>query len=201
MANYNEKSKSAYNKKADNYDDTADGRFTYKFKQLLVSEIALQEKDNVLDVACGNGSLLALLNKQKNINGFGIDIADRMIKNAAASNPSMEFHVSGCEAMPFEAGTMDVITVCAAYHHFPDVAAFAREASRVLKPRGRLYIADVYIPAILRIIVNPFVPLSKAGDVKFYSPQEMINNLKQFGFEKADIKISGHIQIVSMRKL
>jgi len=42
-------------------------------------------KDNksVLDVACGTGSLLAVMNRQRVIKGFGIDIADQMIKNAS----------------------------------------------------------------------------------------------------------------------
>ena len=199
MFNFNDKSKAAYNQIADDYDSTFDGQFTRKFKNLLIANITLRENCNVLDVACGNGSFLAALNRLKPINGFGIDIADRMIKNAADSNPGMEFRVSGCEALPFQAETMDVITVCAAYHHFPDVAAFAREAKRVLRPKGQLYIADVYLPAVLRWIFNPFVPLSKAGDVRFYSPKKIAANFRRFGFEETDVKITGHIQLVSMK--
>jgi len=144
MNSFSDKSKAAYNKKADNYDNTLDGKFTLKFKQLLVDVIEHEESHNILDVACGNGSLLALLNRKKKINGFGIDVSEQMIKNAAGNNPDMEFHVSGCEAMPFNDGAMDTITVCAAYHHFPDVAAFAKEAGRILKPSGRIYIAEIY---------------------------------------------------------
>ena len=200
MPDFNAKSKAAYNKKADDYNNTQDGRFTRKFKQLLVSEIMLYENANVLDVACGNGSLLKALNNKTPINGFGIDIADRMIKNAAANNPEMVFHTSGCESIPFDDGSMEVITVCAAYHHFPDTAAFAREANRVLKPEGRIYVADVYVPFILRLLVNPFIPLSRAGDVKFYSPKEIEGNFQAVGFESVSTKINGHIQIISMKK-
>ena len=201
MSKFNDRSKMAYNKIADDYDNTFDGRFTRKFKQMLISEIELQENYHVLDVACGNGALLAGLNNKKPIRGFGIDISDRMIKNAAANNPGMEFPVSGCEAIPFRDNSMDMITVCAAYHHFPNVAAFAKEAERVLKPKGKLYIADVYLSSFLRFICNPFVPLSRAGDVKFYSPNEILNTFKSFGFEKVDVKISGNVQIISMRKM
>jgi len=200
MADFNTKSKSAYNKKADNYDNTHNGRFTLKFKQLLVSKVVLRENADVLDVACGNGSLLAALNDKAPINGFGIDIADRMIENAAANNPSMEFRVAGCESIPFDEGSMDIITVCAAYHHFPDTAAFAREALRVLKSKGVIYIADVYLSSVLRLIVNPFVPLSRAGDVKFYSPKEIAQTFEQCGFETIDASIMGHVQLASMRK-
>jgi ubiquinone/menaquinone biosynthesis C-methylase UbiE len=198
---FNAKSKAAYNKKADDYENTYDGRVTQRFKLLLAEHIDLQANQSVLDVACGTGSLLALLNKKKPIKGYGIDLADRMVKNAAANNPNMEFYVAGCEAIPFPDASMDIITVCSSYHHFPDVKAFASEARRVLRPNGKLYIADMYLPALLRVIVNPFVPLSSAGDVRFYSPKEILRNFESFGFEKAgDVKIHGHIQIVSMKK-
>ena len=201
MGNFNEKSRAAYNQIADHYDSTYDGQFTRRFKDLLAATITLQENCNVLDVACGNGSLLAALNRRAPINGVGIDIAERMIKNAAANYPDMEFQVSGCEAMPFQNETMDIIAVCAAYHHFPDVTDFAREAYRVLRPKGRLYIAEVYLPAVLRWICNPFIPLSRSGDVRFYSPKKIAANFKRFGFEEVDVMITGHIQIVSMQKV
>ena len=200
MADFNAKSKAAYNKKADNYDDTHDGRFTRKFKQLLVSEVALRDNATVLDVACGNGSLLAALNNKTPINGFGIDIADRMIKNAAANNPGMEFRVSGCESIHFENCSMDVVIVCAAYHHFPDTAAFAKEAKRVLKPNGTIYIADIYLPTVLRFFINPFVSLSGAGDVRFYSPKEITGSFEQYGFTAMETKLFGHVQIVVIQK-
>jgi ubiquinone/menaquinone biosynthesis C-methylase UbiE len=204
MNKFNDKSKAAYNKKADDYDNTHDGRFTQKFKRLLVENIVLTDNYNtlnVLDVACGNGSLLSLLNKKKPIKGFGVDISDQMIKNASAKNPDMEFRAAGCEAIPFADNSMDLITVSSSYHHFPDVTAFAKEAKRLLKPNGKLYIAEVYLPDFLRLICNPFVPLSKAGDVRFYSPNEIVNNFKPFGFEKTDVKISENVQIVSMQKI
>ena len=202
MNKFNEKSKAAYDKIADDYDNTPDGKFTRKFKTLLLSIITLKDNDHVLDVACGNGTLLAAMSKRKTIKGFGIDISERMIKNAAALNPGMEFQAAGCEAIPFQNNTMDIITVSAAYHHFPNVDAFAKEAKRLLKSSGKIYIADVYLPLFLRIICNPLVPLMPAGDVKFYSPDEIINHFTQrYGFEKINIKIIVNIQIISMKKL
>jgi ubiquinone/menaquinone biosynthesis C-methylase UbiE len=200
MANFNEKSRTAYNSIAAHYDSTHDGRFTQKFKDLLLMNVVLKENCRVLDVACGNGSLLAAFNRQTPIRGYGIDIAPMMIKYAAANNPGMEFHVAGCEEIPHPDNSMDIITVCSAYHHFPDVAAFAQEAIRILKPAGKLYIYDIYLPTILRILVNPFVPLSKHGDVRFYSPQEIIRNFTATGFEKAEMQIFKHILMVSLQK-
>jgi ubiquinone/menaquinone biosynthesis C-methylase UbiE len=200
MTNFNERSRLAYNKKADDYDNSREGQFTSNFHRLLLSEMTWRENQRVLDVACGTGSLLAAVNDQKGISGVGVDISDQMVRNAAIKNPGMDFHVSGCESLPFENDSIDIITACAAYHHFPDVEAFAREAGRVLRPNGLIYIADVYLPAFLRLIINPFVPLIfKAGDVRFYSPNGIVSSFRRFGFEKTSVKIIGNIQIISMQ--
>jgi ubiquinone/menaquinone biosynthesis C-methylase UbiE len=202
MSNFSERSKTAYNMKADGYDHSSEGQFTNRVHHLLLPMLEWQENQRILDVACGTGTFLAAVNACKPIAGFGVDIAERMIKMAAAKNPGMEFRVSGCDRIPFADGSMDIVTVCAAYHHFPDVAAFAKEADRILKPGGMLYIADMFVPPLVRIVVNPFVPLLfKDGDVRFYSPKQITANFKRHGFDEIDTKTSGSVQIVSMQKV
>lgn len=201
MKTFSEKSRDSYNQKAEDYDNTFDGKFTVKFKELLLGELKIEPKCSILDVACGNGTFLKMLSNKHGIKGYGIDISEKMTEVARRKCPDMIFETSGCENTPFENQMFDVITVCAAYHHFPSVERFAKEANRLLKPQGMLYIAEVYYPFIIRAIVNPFVPLSKAGDVKFYSPMEIKNNLEAFGFEQVGFKKAGHVQIISMRKI
>ena len=149
MANYSEKSRTAYNKKANGYDNSREGQFTNRIHQLLLPMIDWQPGQSVLDVACGTGSLLAAMNDRKQIRGFGIDISERMIEQAMARNPGMAFYISGCDRIPCPNDSMDIITVCAAYHHFPDVAAFAGESARLLKPGGLIYIVDIFVPSFL----------------------------------------------------
>ncbi|MEQ8155559.1 MAG: class I SAM-dependent methyltransferase [Clostridiaceae bacterium] len=200
MKSFDEKSRDSYNRKANNYDNTFDGKFTEEFKKLLFDEIIIEENDSILDVACGNGTLLKMVSDKYNIKGYGIDISEKMIENAKRKCPDMIFKTSRCEQIPFEDEIFNLITVCASYHHFPDVKTFAKEAKRILKPHGRLYIAEVYYPFFIRTICNPFVPLSKAGDVKFYSPKEIKNNFEVYGFKQTGLKINGHVQIIEMVK-
>ena len=201
MADYGERSRAAYNEKADGYDNSREGQFTHRIHQLLLPMLNWQSGQSILDVACGTGSLLAAMNARKQIRGFGIDISERMIELAKARNPGMEFHVSGCESVPCPDESMDIITVCAAYHHFPDVRAFAKEAGRVLKPGGLIYVADMYVPSFVKALVNPFVPLLfKGGDVRFYSPKEICRNFGRHGFSETDVKTTSNLQIVTMRK-
>ena len=149
----------AYDKKADNYDNTLDGKFTGKLKDLLLAYMLIKDNDSVLDVGCGNGTLLSKIDKA--INGFGADVSPRMIKNASVRHPKFEFIVSGCEKIPYSDNSMDIITACAAYHHFPDVRAFAAEAKRLIKQGGSLYIAEVYLPPIIRHAANIFFTFFK----------------------------------------
>ena len=201
MIDFKQRSKTAYNKKADGYDSSREGKFTQNIQHLLLAEMNWLENQNVLDVACGTGSLLKAMNDRTPIKGFGVDISEQMIKNAAERNPDMTFHVSGCEEMPLENESMDIITVCAAYHHFPYPAAFVKEANRILKPKGTVYIADLHIPAFLRVLVNPFVPLLlKDGDVKLYSPKGIVADFMRLGFDSAKYKIIGNAQIVLLKK-
>jgi len=201
MADYSERSRISYNKKAEGYDSSREGQFTRRVHQLLLPMLNLQTGQSILDVACGTGSLLAVMNAHTQVKGHGIDISERMIEKAAAMNPGMEFHVSGCEAIPFPNVSMDIITVCAAYHHFSNVEAFAAEAARVLKPNGFIYIVDMYLPAIIRVLVNPFVPkLFRDGDIRFYSPREIISLFARYGFVEVSIKTIGTLQFVVLRK-
>jgi ubiquinone/menaquinone biosynthesis C-methylase UbiE len=200
MKSFEEKSRESYNQKADDYNETFDGKFTERFKELLLDMIELDNGMRVLDVACGNGTLLRMLSSKKDIRGYGIDISDRMILNAKKICPDMEFMVSGCDHTAFPDQMFDVVSVCAAYHHFPDVKAFAAEAGRILKPGGRIYIADVFYSSPIRVILNPFIPLSKAGDVRFYSPREIERNFEAHGFRKTNFMIEGHIQILELTK-
>lgn len=200
MRNYSEKSRENYNKIADHYDESFEGGYTLEFKNLLVREIKAEPGTIALDVACGNGTLLSMLAGKFGITGFGTDISEKMVENARIRYPEMVFETAGCEKIPFEDSSFDLITVCAAYHHFPDVSAFAAEAYRLLKTGGRLYIADVFYPDLIRHILNPFVRMSKAGDVKFYSPKEIIRTFEDAGLRHENLIISGHIQIVVFEK-
>ena len=64
-----------------------------------------------------------------------------------------------------------------------------------------IYVADMYVASFVKALVNPFVPLLfKDGDVKFYSPREILMNFARYGFIEIDVKKTDNLQIVTMRK-
>ena len=116
--NRTDKSRNAYNKKAHDYENTPDGRFTRPLKQLILNTISVAAGQHVLDVACGTGDLISALAKKANIKAYGIDIAEQMIKVASATDKDIDFRVSPAYPLPFSIGSMDIIIASAAFHHF-----------------------------------------------------------------------------------
>ena len=200
MNKFEQRSKKSYDKKAENYELTFDGKFTAKFKKMIYEAVTIAPDDTVVDVACGNGRLLHELAEKSPFCGYGVDISEKMIEQTKRLNPDMTFYVSGCDQLPFENGEIGVMTVSAAFHHFPNVQRFAQEAGRVIRIGGMLYIAEAYLPAILRVICNPFVKFSRAGDVKFYSPNEIVSLFENNGFVASGVEIDGMVQIIKLQR-
>ena len=200
MNRHEKRSMESYDRIASAYDDSPEGVFTLRFNMLLRDAVEIPGGGRLLDVACGTGRLLRMLAAERSFQGYGVDISGKMVESAALRNPAMTFRRAACDALPFGGDFFDAVTVCAAFHHFPDPAAFVREAFRVMRPGGRLYIAEICYPAFARALFNPILRFSKMGDVRFYAPEEILALLRGAGFSAGIVKIEGSAQIVSDRK-
>ena len=65
MSKKTEESRIAYNKIASEYDTSREGQYTRFHIKELYDLVDLREGDVVLDVACGNGTLLRELSKKQ----------------------------------------------------------------------------------------------------------------------------------------
>ena len=124
-----------------------------RLRKMTVDQALIKPGDRVLDVGCGTGEV-TLLAKSRTKDGqvYGIDPAPEMIavarKKAAHRGLEVDFRVGVIESLPFEESTMDVVTSSLMMHHLPEdlkVRGLA-EIYRVLKPGGRLFIADFMRP-------------------------------------------------------
>jgi ubiquinone/menaquinone biosynthesis C-methylase UbiE len=131
-----EQSRIAYNKMALEYDSSPEGSYTRIHKAELIKKVAVKNGDTILDVACGNGFLLAELSKKAKVNAFGVDISENMIAVAKKRYPNNTFLAQPCFPFSFENKSINVITVSCAFHHFEQPQGFANECMRTLKNGG-----------------------------------------------------------------
>ena len=111
----------------------------------------------------------------------------------------MNISVCDCANTPFENSQFDIITACMAYHHFADQKGFAKEAARIIKPGGCLYIADPHFPGVIRTPFNFILRhLKIAGH--FGTPKEIGKAFAEYGFELVGYEFDAYAQCVRLRK-
>jgi len=122
-------------------------------RRLTVDQALIQSGDSVLDVGCGTGEVtLPAKIRAKDGKVYGIDPAPEMIavarRKAAYKKLDIDFRVGVIESLPFPDASIDVITSSLMMHHLPEdlKARGLTEIYRVLKPGGRLLIADFMRP-------------------------------------------------------
>ncbi|KQR04583.1 class I SAM-dependent methyltransferase [Deinococcus sp. Leaf326] len=117
---------------------------------VLLEFAASHPDDLALDVATGTGNTaLALAPLVREVTG--LDLAQKMLvhareRAAAESRANASFVVGSAEALPFADGSFTLVTSRHAPHHFRDVGQFLAEVWRVLRPGGRLVLADQISP-------------------------------------------------------
>lgn len=187
-----------FSKKAEKYDEK-EGRLSKRFYRLVTDNVYLEENYNVLDVGCGTGTILKRLGEKTAINGYGIDVEENMVNVARNKCSDMDIQLCPCDKTPFDDQYFDTVIACMAYHHFPDKNGFAKEMNRVIKPGGRLYIADPSFPFVIRKIFNAALFLHKIVG-KFFSIKEMQKDFEKYGFKKVNSNKDLYAQIIVLEK-
>ena len=106
----------------------------------------------VLDLGCGAGTDLLIAAQMTGPTGrvIGVDMTAGMLERARASADEMgidnvELHESLIESLPLEDASVDVVISNGVIDLVPDKDAVLDEIERVLRPGGRLQLADVVI--------------------------------------------------------
>src|SRR5215211_4832475 len=125
-----------------------------RLRSLTVDQTFLKAGEKVLDVGCGTGGVTipAKLRVGKTGKAAGIDPAPEMIaiarRKASRAGLEIDFRVGVIESLPFADETFDAVTSSLMMHHLPEHVRVngLTEVSRVLRPGGRLLIADMMRP-------------------------------------------------------
>jgi SAM-dependent methyltransferase len=118
--------------------------------------------ETVLDHACGAGVDLMLAARRVGPGGraIGVDMTPAMRAQAAAGAIAaglegvVEIHAGLFEDLPLPDACVDVVLSNGVVNLAPDKPRVFREIARVLRPGGRLYLADVVVARELKLAVR-----------------------------------------------
>uniref|UniRef100_A0A9J8BI38 Zgc:162780 n=1 Tax=Cyprinus carpio carpio TaxID=630221 RepID=A0A9J8BI38_CYPCA len=98
--------------------------------------------DLAVDVGCGSGQGTLLLAPHFScVVGTDISPAQLEMGRKHVNIPNVSYRESPAEELPFEDGSVDLVTAMSAFHWF-DHSRFLQEAHRVLKPNGCLAVLN-----------------------------------------------------------
>src|SRR5919204_4327052 len=119
----------------------------------LLNAVGVRAGDRVLDIGCGPGYFARMLAEAVGPDGsvVGVDAAPEMVEYArrkARRLPNSRFQAATAQALPFPDGAFDVVTSSLMLHHVAkeDRLTSVGEMKRVLRPGGRLLLAEFSIP-------------------------------------------------------
>jgi len=127
----------------------SEGREVFDFRNEIVATIGIEAGQAVADVGAGTGLYEPLLAAAVGPAGkvYAVDIVPQFIeyiteKAAERGLDQVEARLSKEDSIDLPAGSVDVVFISDAYHHFENYEAMLRSIHRALKPGGKLVVAE-----------------------------------------------------------
>jgi arsenite methyltransferase len=167
---------------------------------------SIQPSESVVDLGSGSGMDSFLASRQVGEGGrvIGIDMTDAQLTKArrlAADHrfSNVEFVEARIEQLPLAGGSADVVISNGVINLAPDKARVFAEARRVLRPGGRLALADIVTHTQLPVGVTCDASLWAACIGGAMQRDDYRDAIESAGFDIEDLKENDQYQFVSER--
>ncbi len=159
-----------------------------------VALASLNEGDTVVDLGSGGGFDCFLAARKVGDAGhvIGIDMTDEMLARARANATgggytNVEFRKGEIEKLPVDDASVDVIISNCVINLSPDKPQVFREAFRVLRPGGRIFVSDLVLERKLPWLLKRSVGLYTACVAGALKKDDYLDAIRQAGFTGVDV--------------
>ena len=121
-----------------------------RWRKQSVDALALPVGSLVLDLACGTGDFLRIL-ESRGLRPMGMDLSWGMLVANRTGDPLAQADVS---ALPMADASVDGITCGYALRNFTDLRAACGELGRIVRPGGRISLLEVAEPERTLLLVG-----------------------------------------------
>lgn len=150
----------------------------------------IKKGDAVLDLGSGAGfdCFLAVARTGESGKVVGIDMTAEMVEKAWVNaekygHKNIEFKLGDIEALPIENSSFDVVISNCVINLAPDKEKVFREAHRVLKPGGKMFVSDIVLLEELPAELKKDKALLSGCVAGALLRDDYINKMKKAGFE------------------
>jgi len=178
------KSREAFDRQARDYDEAPYGRHARRLHGDVMAAVETFAFADVLDVGCGTGATLeAILQAHPRTRAWGVDLSEAMLGVARERLGGLALlETADAERLPFRDGCMDLVTCVDSLHHYPEPAKALAEMHRVTRRGGGLVIGEWSVAAPARRLMNLLLPRLPGGDVRVYTPAELLALAEAAGY-------------------
>ena len=122
-----------------------------RMNEVMMEAAAVNSSDKVLDAGCGIGGSSIFLAEKIGCNVTGISLSERQVNKAKELaiekqvEDQVDFKVMNFCATSFPDESFDIVWGCESICYADDKKQFIKEAYRLLRPGGRLVVADGFV--------------------------------------------------------
>jgi cyclopropane fatty-acyl-phospholipid synthase-like methyltransferase len=122
-----------------------------RMNEVMIEAAAIKATDRVLDAGCGVGGSSIFIAATLGCQVTGITLSERQVQQAGNNaitkgvQQLVDFRVMNYSTANFPDASFDVVWGCESICYADDKAQFIQEAFRLLRPGGRLVVADGFV--------------------------------------------------------